>query len=257
MSSSISVSIPLPGARARWVAAGLVAGLAAAAISGSAFGPRPLLATDPATTGEHTISVSGTGTVLISPDVADLRIGVVSEAATVGDARDTAAQAMNGIISALKGLHIADADIQTATLSLNPVYDYRSNESRPHITGYSLTNVVAVTIRDLDVVGDAVDGAVGAGATSIDGIGFRASDQAGAEKQARQAAMAEAKAKAQTLAAAAGVSISGVATISETVSPVPYPVYYGAPVAEDAARTPVEAGTNEVSVAVSVVYVIG
>jgi uncharacterized protein YggE len=257
MSSSISISVPLPGARARWVAGGLVAGLLAAALTGSVLGPRPLLATDPASSAEHTISVNGTGRVVISPDVADLRIGVVSEASTVGAARDAAAAAMTGIIDRLRQLRIADRDIQTTTLSLSPVYDYRSSETRPHITGYSLANMVAVTIRDLDVVGDAIDGAVAAGATSIDGISFRASDQAAAEKQARETAMAEAKAKAQTLASAAGVSITGVAAISESVSPTPYPVYYGAPTAEDAARTPIEAGSNEVSVTVSVVYLIG
>lgn len=257
MSSSISISVPIPGARVRWISGGLVAGLLAAALTGSVIGPRQLLATDPATSAEHTISVNGTGRVVISPDVADLRIGVVSEAPTVGAARDAAAEAMNGIIAALKQQHIADRDIQTTTLSLSPVYDYRSSETRPHITGYSLANMVVVTIRDLDVVGDAIDGAVSAGATSIDGISFRASDQAAAEKQAREAAMAEAKAKAETLASAAGVSITGVAAISESVSPVPYPVYYGAPVAEDAARTPIEAGSNEVSVTVAVVYLIG
>lgn len=71
--------------------------------------------------------------------------------------------------------------------------------------------------------------------------------------------MSEAKAKAQTLASAAGVSIGGVASISETVSPIPYPVYYGGARDEAAANpsTPVEAGTNEVSVSVTVVYLIG
>ena len=87
---------------------------------------------------------------------------------------------------------------------------------------------------------------------------FRVADQTAAEKQAREAAMAEAKAKATTLANAAGVSITGVQSISENVSPVPYPIYYG--YAERAAadvQTPVMPGTSEVSVTVSVVYVIG
>jgi uncharacterized protein YggE len=117
-----------------------------------------------------------------------------------------------------------------------------------------------VTVRDLDKLGDAIDNALAAGATSLDGVSFRVADQAAAEQQARQAAMDEAKAKAKTLADAAGVSISGVASISETVAPVPYPVYYGfaaagAPSAD--VKTPVAAGSTEVTVTVAVVYLIG
>jgi uncharacterized protein YggE len=115
-------------------------------------------------------------------------------------------------------------------------------------------------VRDLDKLGDGIDDSLAAGATSLDGVSFRVDDQAAAEQQARQAAMDEAKAKAKTLADAAGVSISGVASISETISPVPYPVYYGyaagAPQAKDV-QTPVAPGSTEVIVTVAVVYLIG
>jgi uncharacterized protein len=258
-SSSISINVPIPGPRARWLAAGLATGLLTAAIAGPFFGPRTSLATDPAGANEHTISVSGTGRVVISPDLADIRLGVSIDAPTVQEARDKAAAAMNAVIASLKQLHIADRDIQTTTLSLSPVYDYPRDGEKPRLTGYNLTNAVVVTIRDLDLVGDAIDGALAAGGTTLDGVSFRVSDQAAAERQARQAAMAEAKAKAQTLASAAGVTISGVASISETSAPVPYPIYYGG--ARDLApaevATPVQPGTNEVTVTVSVVYLIG
>ncbi len=256
--SSITVSIPLPGPRARWAAAGIVAGLLTAIVAGPALAPRPIFATDPAPAGEHTISVTGTGRVLLTPDIADLRLGVTTTARTVNEARSANATSMTAVISTLKGLGVADRDIQTTTLSLGPVYDYSSNANPPRLTGYTLTNSVAVTIRDLDVAGDVIDGTIAAGATTLDSITFRVADQTNAEKEAREAAMTAARAKAQTLAAAAGVSIDGVASISETVAPIPYPVYYGAAAAalRDAA-TPVEAGTNEVSVTIAVVYVIG
>lgn len=257
--SSITVSIPVPGPRVRWAAAGIATGLLFAAIASPALAPRPIFATDPATPGEHTISVSGTGRVVLTPDMADLRLGVTTTAKTVKEAQATNATSMSAVIAALKALGIAERDIQTTTLSLGPVYDYSTNANPPRLTGYTLTNAIAVTIRDLDVAGDAIDGALAAGATTLDSITFRVADQANAEKQAREAAMAEAKAKAQTLASAAGVSIEGVGSISETVAPIPYPVFYGAmagAVARDA-QTPVLAGTNEVSVTVAVSYVIG
>lgn len=255
--SSITFSIPVPGTRARWAAAGIVAGLLTAILAGPALAPRPILATDPPTAAEHTIAVTGTGRVLLTPDIADLRLGVTTTAPTVNEARAANATSMTAVIAALKGLGIAERDIQTTTLSLGPVYDYSRNVDPPRLTGYTLSNVVAVTIRDLDVAGDVIDGTMAAGATTLDSITFRVADQTAAETEAREAAMSAAKAKAQSLAAAAGVSIEGVASISETVAPVPYPVYYGAAAVLRDAATPVEAGTNEVSVTVAVVYVIG
>jgi uncharacterized protein YggE len=256
--TSLNVSIPLPGPRARWLAAGLAVGLLGAALAGPALAPRPILATDPTSTVEHTISVSGTGSVVISPDVADLRLGVLATAKTVKAARQASATAMTAVLATVKKLGIADKDIQTTILSLSPTYDYSSNTNPPRLTGYSLSNGIAITVRDLDKIGDVIDGALAAGATSMDGITFRAEDQTGAEQQARQSAMAQAKAKAQTLAAAAGVTLGGVASISETVAPVPYPVYYGAMAAPAKdVQTPVQPGTNEVSVTVAVVFLIG
>lgn len=255
--TTIALAIPRLG-RAGWVAIGLVAGLLAAQVAGPALAPRNLLATDPTGASEHTISVTGTGRVVITPDTADLRLGVSTAAKTVKEARAAAASSMTAVIASLKNTGIADRDIQTTILSLQPTYDYATGGTPPRLTGYSLTNAVAVTVRNLDLLGPAIDAALAAGATTMDGVSFRVADQTTAEKQARTAAMAEAKAKASALASAAGVSISGISTISETVAPVPYPVYFGAAagVAKDMA-TPVQPGTSEITISVAVVYLIG
>lgn len=258
-SQTTTIALPILVNRARWLAAGLAGGLVVAAIASPAFTPRQILAADPASPGEHTISVVGTGRVILSPDTADLRLGVTATAKTVKQARATAATAMTAVLASLKQLGIADRDIQTTVLSLQPVYDYPSTGKAPILTGYNLSNTVAVTIRDLGKLADAIDGALAAGATSLDSVTFRVADQTAAEKQARETAMTEAKAKAVTLATAASVSLTGVQSISETVAPIPYPVFYG--YAERAAaldvQTPVMPGTSEVSVSVAVTYVIG
>ena len=167
---------------------------------------------------------------------------------------------MTKIIAALKKLGIADADLQTSGLSLQPVYDYRNNSNPPKLIGYTLSNGVSVTVRDLDKIGDAIDDGLAAGATTLDGVTFRVDDPAKAQEQARKQAMTQAKAIADTLSSGAGVSITGVASISETSGPMPYPIYYDSAragaLAADAA-TPVNVGTNEVTVTVSVVYLIG
>lgn len=260
--ATTTITLPIPGSRARWLALGLAGGILVAALASPAFAPRTILGVDSSgTPPEHTINVTGTGRVVISPDVADLRIGVSASRPTVKAARQAAAESMTKIVAALKKLGIADADIQTTILSLQPVYDYSTNSNPPRLTGYQLQNSVAVTVRDLDKVGDAIDDSLTAGATTFDGVSFRVDDPAKAEAQAREAAMAQAKSKAETLAKGAGVSLAGVASISETAAAVPYPVFYGARDAAGAAPdksvpTPVEAGTNEVTVTVAVSYLI-
>ncbi len=257
---STTLTIPTPGPRARLIAAGIGVSLFLAATSMPALSPRPAAAADPtATTPEHTISVSGTGTVTLKPDVADLHLGVLVSRTTVKAARADAASAMTKVLAAIKALGIDDKDIQTSNVSLQPTYDYSNGTNPPRITGFQMSNSVTVTVRDLDKLGDAIDNGLAAGATSLDGVTFRVSDEAAAESQARQAAMAEARSKADTLATAAGISIAGVASISETSAPIPGPVYYGAAgAAPDSAKvaTPIQVGTNDVTITVSVIYLI-
>lgn len=244
------------GSRPAWVALGMIGGLALAVALGPALAPRSTRAVDD-TTPDRTISVSGTGTVTLVPDVADVHVGVDIQRPTVKAARADAAAAMQGVVKALHAAGIAERDIRTTTLSLQPVYQYLPNAS-PRITGYEMRNGVVATIRDLDKVAAAIDGALGAGGTTLDGITFRLDDSTGAEAQARTSAMKEARAKADALATAAGVSIVGVASIAETSAPTPWPVMYAAGAAKDAAvATPIAAGTSDVTVTVNVVYLIG
>jgi len=257
---TISINLPVPGSTGRWLAVGLATGLLVAGLASPLFSAPRLLAANPTpTANEHTISVTGTGNVVLRPDTADIRLGVNVNASTVKAARAAAAKSMTAVLAALKQLGIADKDIQTSNVSLQPTYDYQTGTNPPHITGYQFSNGVVVTIRNLDLVGDAIDNSLAAGATSLDGITFRVADEAAAEAQAREAAMTEAKAKAQTLATAAGVTIAGVASISETIAPTPYPVYFGAAGAQASkdVATPVQPGSSEVSVTIAVVYLIG
>jgi uncharacterized protein YggE len=259
--ATTTITLPVPGSHARWLALGLAGGILVAAIASPALGPHTVLGVDSSTPPEHTISVTGTGRVVISPDVADLRVGVSVSRPTVKAAREAAAESMTKVVAALKKLGIADADIQTTILSLQPVYDYSTNSNPPRLTGYQLQNAVAVTVRNLDKVGDAIDDSLAAGATTFDGVSFRVEDPAKAEAQAREAAMAQAKSKAETLAKGAGVSLAGVASISETAAPTPWPVYYardaiGGAAPDKSVPTPVQPGTNEVMVTVAVSYLI-
>jgi hypothetical protein len=206
----------------------------------------------------RTLSVSGSGKVYLTPDIAYITIGVHTE----GENAKTAVGENNAdvldVIDVLKKMGIEAKDIQTTNFSIVPQKEY-DNEGKP--TGkilYIVDNSVYVTIRDLEMVGEVLDAVVEAGANQINGIQFDVADKSSALSQARKAAVKDAYAKAQELAAAAGVALGAVQTISEYTSSAPLPMYdmrAAAPMAVEAS-VPVEAGQMLLTIEVSIVYEI-
>lgn len=258
------VSLSMPR-RATLMVAGTGAALVAAALLGITVGTvRADTTGDPYGDGQtapfapmDAISVVGVGGVFVSPDVADIQLGVIVRGDAASDASTEAALAMDAVIDALLEAGIAETDIRTSQLSLYPVYDYEA--SSPTIEGWEATNMVSVTIRDVTTVGRIIDGSVAAGATSVQGISFRVDDPSEYEALARSAAVADAKAKATQLAEEAGVGIGGIVIISEGSFNPPTPIIveqsfdgYGDTAA--GATTAVLPGNVEVSVNVFIAY---
>jgi uncharacterized protein YggE len=236
--------------------AGFAAFALMAAVSLGACADKTTVNTSPADTSG--ITVTGRGEVQIPPDIGFVTVGIQSTAATVAEARDQAATAATAVIDALKAQDIEAADIQTVGLSISPVYEYRTNEN-PRITGYMVTNTVVAKVRDLETMSAVIDEAVVAGGddSRLQGISFGIDDETEAKEQAREAAMADAKAKAEQLARLGEVTLGAPVTISE-----------GSIIISDGAReqadsiagsgvaTPIEVGTNTVTVDVSVRYAV-
>jgi uncharacterized protein len=205
-------------------------------------------------TPEHTVTVSGSGVVSLAPDVADVILGVAVTRPTVAEAQAAAATSMTAVVASIKKNGVADKDIVTINISLGPVYDYSSQTAK--ITGYQFANTVRVTVRNLGTIAAVIDDSVAAGASTISGISFRLGSPKTVESQARQLAMNDARAKADALTSAAGVSIKGVASITESsYTPITYQAADKASAA--GASTPVQTGTTDVTVTVTVSYIIG
>jgi hypothetical protein len=234
---------------------------AAALLLGIIIGPivssRSTIAADASTAPEHTVDVTGAGDVSVTPDVADIVLGVSLQRPTVAGAQSAAATAMGAVVASVEKDGVDDKDIVTINLSLSPVYDYSS--STPRLVAQQFTNTVRVTVRNLKSVATVIDDAIAAGATTVGGISFRLNDPKMAQAQARALAMADARAKADALTAAAGVSIKGVASITETtIQTTPVPYNYSLDAAKAAsASTPIQTGTTDIVVQVSVSYLIG
>ena len=171
----------------------------------------------------HTITVSATGKITVVPDVARLNLGVTATKSTVKAAREAGAKAMTDIIAALKGLGIADADIQTTNLSLYPQY---AQGPTPKVVGYQISEQLQVTVRDIDKAGDAVDAATAKGATDVNGISFDVADPVKAQNDARAAAVEAARVSAQSMASAGHVSLGAVVSITDATPPIS-PIYFG------------------------------
>ena len=203
---------------------------------------------------QRTITVTGTGKVTLTPDIAYISIGVHTENASAKDAaaeNNTQAQA---VITAIKSFGIADKDIQTTNFSINPQQQYDTNGK---VTGiiYAVDNTVYVTIRDLTKLGNLLDSTVSSGANNINSIEFDVADKTGALSQARLAAVADAKKQADELTKATNVGLGQVQNISYYDSTAPITVQYAkAEVAAPAASVPVQAGSMQISTTVTIIY---
>ena len=206
------------------------------------------------------IWVNGEGKVTAAPDTVLLTLGIEAESKTVAQAQQQAATAMNGVMQALKGGGVADKDIQTQRFSIYPVRKWIEDERREVTTGYRVSNMVLVKIRDIDKAGSVIDAVAQAGGdmTRVNDIGFTVDDPTPYYKEARDKAVADAMDKAKQIAGGAGVKLGDLIYVSEGASYTPQVVrnvYMEA--AKDAmAPTPVSAGEMEFQLTVQMVYEI-
>jgi len=202
------------------------------------------------------ISVQGEGRVTLVPDLVTVVVGVDVHASTAAAAQAGAAEKMTAVITNVKSHGIADKDIATVSIALGPNYDYSNNT--PKLIDYVASQSLQVKIHKLGDAGKIIDDAVGAGATTVQGISLSVDDPTAAAAQARKLAVADAKARAQALADAAGVGLGDVISIVETSAPSPVPVAFagGAAPALDKATSQVVAGTLDVTIDVQVSFAI-
>jgi len=201
------------------------------------------------------ITVTGDGVVDAAPDLAVLSMGVTTTAdtATEAMAHNTAALAM--VLERLKAAGIAERDLQTSNLSLNPNWTGYDSSVPPKITGYTAVNQLTVRIRALDSLGVVLDAAITDGANTVNGLGFALSDPRPAMDKARVAAVADARAKATLLVQAAGVGLGRIVSITEGGGySQPGPVFK-AQMAE-AAPVPIAGGEVSTNAQVTVVFEI-
>ena len=159
------------------------------------------------------ITVSGTGEVLVPADAAVVSLGVSASDSEVLKAQRKANEAIASIRKALTAGGIAEEDINTDYINIYAMYDYSDGVEK--LTAYNANSTLAIRVTDIEKVGEVIDLAFGAGANTLNGVTFSATDTKDARERAMRAAVEDAKAKAEVLADAAGLKIRGIEDVSE------------------------------------------
>ncbi len=243
------------------MAAALAAAGAATPAMAQAVSPGPVVAP-----GNAVLTLSADGRSTRVPDLAVFSAGVTTQAKTASAALSQNAEQMNAVIAALKASGIAERDIQTSNLSVNPVYgqpraDANGNVSGdPVIIGYQATNQVEVKQRKIGNYGKTIDTLVNAGANQVSGPSFQLDNPDAASDEARIEAMKKARARAELYAKAAGLTVKRILTISESggyAPPQPMVMYARADAMMAKAPSPVAAGEVQVGANVTVTFELG
>jgi uncharacterized protein YggE len=206
-----------------------------------------------------TISVVGEGSATATPNTAVVSVGVEVTRPSASAASADLATTAQAVLDAVHAKGVADKDVITQGLGLNPVYVY--SDGAPKLTGYSASESFAITVRDIHAVGAVVQAATAAAGNAgrVSGISFGLADHTPLLAQARGFAIADAYLKAKQYADMSGHQLGDVVSLSEggqsaggpigAVPPPMAPPGSGAP--------PIATGQVKDEVSVAAVYDLG
>jgi uncharacterized protein YggE len=215
---------------------------------------------------ERTVSVTGSASSSVAPDLVTVQFGVDTEAKTAKDAISSNSQMMNDVVTAVQNIGITKDEISTAGFSIYPIYndsmpDPTSGIHKSVLAGYRASNTLYVKTTQLSLAGNIIDSAVGAGANRVDNISFSLSPdkQQSMQDDLLSKAVLNAQSRAEKGIDPLGQKIIGVkmVSLSEFNMPQPVPMYYGATMGMADKSTPVFTSNQDVTTTVSVIFLIG
>lgn len=243
----------------RWITLAAIAAIGAFVVPATAQQQRQQQGQAAAEVERGTVlNVTASGVSLAPPDMATVSLGVTTQGRTAAEAVSENAQRMTALLRSLRGSGLAERDIQTSYVRVNPRYQYREGYE-PLIVGYDANNAVRAQVRDLERTGRVVDAAVAAGGNTIQGIGFSHQEPEVQLDIARREAISMARQRAELYAEASGLRVRRMISISEAGASAPsfneeIVVTASRRVASYEAPTPVAPGELETRANVSVSF---
>jgi uncharacterized protein len=204
-----------------------------------------------------TITVVGAGIVAARPDLATVSVGVIIQARNAQDALAQNSKLTAELIAAARQAGIAQRDLETQRISLQPQYAQPPQGSREarRISGYEARNTLQVRVRDLDKLGALLDQLATSGANQIGGIALSVAEPRSFLDQARAAAVKDALRKAELFAEAAGLRVVRLLALEEVGAEVPRPLMrLAAAPPRDRIAVPIEAGEQEFRAGVNATF---
>lgn len=205
---------------------------------------------------KRTFSVSAEGKEIIIPNIAEVRIGLISEGKDLVELQKENSEKFNKVINFLKSQGIEEKDIKTENYSITPKYRY---DKVTEIVGYTINQSLSVKIRDLKKVGEILNGVVQHGANNIYGLNFTIDDEKIYLDKAREKAIKEAKEKAEKIAKTAGFRLGKIVNITESSGYLPPHSIFLKEMGiggESGIVPQIEPGSQEIKISVTITYEI-
>jgi len=205
--------------------------------------------------GSKIITTNGTSSISVSPDIAYISVGVVSESTKLSDAQADAKKDMKNVMESLKKLGLKDTEIKTTNFAVNPKYNYNKETGESKISGYTINNTVEITVNDLDRLGTIIDAVTVSGSNQIGNIRFALKNQSTVYNQALEVAVKDAKSKAKAIAK--GLDVKEVTPVKVTETSASSPIVYDKPMMSESSamdKTTISAGQLDVIANVSVEF---
>jgi len=180
----------------------------------------------------NTISVSGKGEVVATPDIAIFSFGVIEESASVADAQKAATEKMNSILDYVKRSGVDDKDVKTTSYNIYPRYDYvgyipaaMRSGNKQILAAYVVSQNIEIKVRKLEDAGKLLSSIGEFGATNVSGLTFAQDNQDELVREARDKAIKDARTQAKALAKSLGVSLGDITSFYENQN-YPGPIFY-------------------------------
>jgi hypothetical protein len=202
------------------------------------------------------LTVSAESELKAAPDMASISAGVLTTSATAQEAMTQNATRMTAMIAALKKAGVADKDMQTSGLSLQPQYIYNNNDA-PKLSGYQANNTVNILVRKLDTLGPVLDTLASKGASNLNGPNFGFDQPDPILDDARTKAVQKAMQRAELYAKAAGMRVKRIVSIAESggISQPPMPYQQSMMMAKQASdETPIAPGRIGLAASVTMTF---
>lgn len=204
---------------------------------------------------DQTMTVSGTGTVLLKPDIAIINVSISTEKESVQEALDENTKSVKQVKSALTEMGIPEEDIKTTSYSLYSSQKYYRDETAgmdEYI--FSVFYGFEIKLRDISKLNDVLDACINNGVNSINSVSYDSSLREDTYMQARDLAIDDANANAQQIAQKLGVKVGNIKSFQVRDYPTDYGAMYGMGGGGYGGTAPLESGSLKIVVTVDITY---